>query len=179
MIKPGFVVAHAMTIGVTECYSLKSNWYNISKLLLEHPYINLGSALFERKTYANTLVSNTETKYGNHKEESSPKLLENDCPVVDVNNHIDFQLPFRQAELKIAKINFHATLKELHDVSYLKKQTENVETYAKTINFMLRQIKQNMKGSTILLERNSPRKRKLTKLKTVKKKIKRLKSELK
>ena len=42
---------------------------------------------------------------------------------------------------------------------------------------MVRQIKQNIKGSKILLERNSPKKRKLLKLKTVKKKIKRLKSE--
>ena len=151
----------------------------MSKLLLEHLCINLDSALFERKTYTNTLVSNTETKYGNHKEETSPKLLQNDCSVIDVNNHIDFQLPFQQAELKIAKINFHATLKELCDVSYLKKNTENVETYTKTINLMVRQIKQNIKGSTILLERNSLRKRKLSKLKTVKKKIEGLISELK
>ena len=44
---------------------------------------------------------------------------------------------------------------------------------------MVRKIKQNMKSSKILLEKNSPRRRKLHKLKTVKKKIKRLKSELK
>ena len=42
---------------------------------------------------------------------------------------------------------------------------------------MARQIKQSIKGSKILLERSSPRKRKLPKLKAVKKKIKRLKSE--
>ena len=91
----------------------KSNLYNISKLLLEHPYKNLDSTLFERETYETTLLSNTETKYGNHKEESSPKLLENDCPVEDANTHVDFQLPLRQTELKTAKINFRATLKEL------------------------------------------------------------------
>ena len=44
---------------------------------------------------------------------------------------------------------------------------------------MVRQIKQSIKSSKILLERSSPRKRKLTKLKTVKKKIKRLKSKSK
>ena len=42
---------------------------------------------------------------------------------------------------------------------------------------MVRQIKQNIKGSKMLLERSNLRKRKLPKLKTVKKKIKRLKSE--
>ena len=73
--------------------SSKSNFHKISKLFLKHPYINLDSALFERKTNETTTVSNTETKYGNHKEESSPKLLESDCPVEDVNNHMDFQLP--------------------------------------------------------------------------------------
>ena len=126
MIKTGFVVVHATTIGVTECYSSNSNLCNMSKLLLQHLYINLDSVLFERKTYANTLVSNTETKYGNHKEESLPKLIQNHCQVEDLNNHIDFQLPFRQAELKIAKINFCAALKELYDLSYLKKDTENI-----------------------------------------------------
>ena len=69
---------------------------SVIELFLEHPCINLDSALFERKTNETTIVSNTETKYGNHKEESSPKLLENDCPVEDVNNHMDFQLPLRQ-----------------------------------------------------------------------------------
>ena len=59
------------------------------------------------------------------------------------------------------------------------KVTENVETHAKTVNLMVTQIKQNTKGSKILLERNNPRQRKLTELKAVKKKIKRLKSELK
>ena len=34
---------------------------------------------------------------------------------------MDFQLPLRQAELKTAKINFRATLKELYDVRYLMK----------------------------------------------------------
>ena len=52
--------------------------------------------------------------------------MQNHCPVEDLNNHIDFQLPFRQAELKIAKINFCAALKELYDLSYLKKDTENI-----------------------------------------------------
>ena len=42
---------------------------------------------------------------------------------------------------------------------------------------MVRQSKQNMKSSKILLERNSVRNRKLPQLKAVKKKIKRLKSE--
>ena len=79
--------------------SLKSNFYNISKLFLEHPYINLDSALFERKTNETTIVSNTERKYGNHKEESSPKLLENDCPVEDVNTHMDFQLKSEPKQL--------------------------------------------------------------------------------
>ena len=157
--------------------SSRSNFHNISKLFLEHPYINLDSALFERKTNEKTIVSNTETKFGNHKEESSPKLLENDCPVEDVNAHMDFQLPLRQTELKTAKINFRVTLKELYDLSYLMKDTENVKNHAKTINLMVRQIKQNIKGSKILLERNSPKKRKLLKIKTVKKKTKRLKSE--
>ena len=106
-------------------------------------------------------------------------MLEKDFSVGDANNHIDFQLPLRQAELNKAKINFWATLKELYDLCYLKKDPENVKTYTKAINFMVRKIKQNMKSSKILLERNSPRRRKLHKLKTVKKKIKRLKSELK
>ena len=101
--------------------SSKSKFYNISKLFLEHSYLNLDSALFERKTNEPTIVSHTETKYGSHKEESLPKLLENDCPVEDVNTHMDFQLPLRQAELKTAKINFRATLKELYDVRYLMK----------------------------------------------------------
>ena len=73
----------------------ESNFYNISKLFLEHPYINLDSALYERKTNKTTIVSNTETKHGNHKEESPPKLLENDCPVEDVSTHMVFQLPLR------------------------------------------------------------------------------------
>ena len=90
---------------------------------------------------------------------------------------MDFQLPLQQTELKAAKINFRATLKELYDLSYLMKDTENAKNHTKTINLMVRQIKQNIEGSKILLERNSPRKRKLLKLKTVKKKIKRLKSE--
>ena len=94
---------------------------NISKLFLEHSYLNLDSALFERKTNETTIVSNTETKYGSHKEESLPKLLENDCPVEDVNTHMDFQLLLRQAELKTAKISFPATLKELYDLRYLMK----------------------------------------------------------
>ena len=51
------------------------------------------------------------------------------------------------------------------------KETENVKTYTKTANLMVRQIKQDIKGSKILLETNSPRKRKLLKLKTVKKKL--------
>ena len=59
------------------------------------------------------------------------------------------------------------------------KDTENVETHTKTVNLMVTQIKQNTKGSKILLERNNPKQRKLTELKAVKKKIKRLKSELK
>ena len=59
------------------------------------------------------------------------------------------------------------------------KDTENVETHTKNVNLMVTQIKQNTKGSKILLERNNPRQRKLTELKAVKKKIKRLKSELK
>ena len=90
---------------------------------------------------------------------------------------MDFQLPLQQTELKAAKINFRATLKELYDLSYLMTDTENAKNHTKTINLMVRQIKQNIEGSKILLERNSPRKRKLLKLKTVKKKIKRLKSE--
>ena len=118
--------------------SSKSNFSNISKLFLEHPYINLDSALFERKTNESTILSNTETKYGNHKEESSPKLLENDCPVEDVSTHMDFQLPLQQTELKTAKINFGATLKELYDLSYLMKDTENVKNHTKTINLMAR-----------------------------------------
>ena len=133
----------------------KSNFSNISKLFLEHPYIKLDSALFERKTNETTTVSNTETKYGNHKEENSPKLLENDCPVEDANTHMDFQLPLRQTELKTARINFRATLKELYDLSCLMKGTENVKNYTKTINLMVREIKQNIKVSKILLERNS------------------------
>ena len=90
---------------------------------------------------------------------------------------MDFQLPLQQTELKAAKINFRATLKELYDLSYLMKDTENAKNHTKTINLMVRQIKQNIEGSKILLERSSPRKRKLLKLKTVKKKIKRLKSK--
>ena len=57
------------------------------------------------------------------------------------------------------------------------KDTENVKNHTKTINLMVRQINQNIKGNKIFLERTSPWKRKLPKLKTVKKKIKRLKSE--
>ena len=56
-------------------------------------------------------------KYGSHKEESLLKLLENDCPVEDANTHIDFQLTLQQIELKTAKINFRASLKELYDLS--------------------------------------------------------------
>ena len=56
------------------------------------------------------------------------------------------------------------------------KDTENVKNHRKTINLMVKQIKLSIKGSKILLERSSPRKRKLPKVKTVKKKIKRLKS---
>ena len=55
------------------------------------------------------------------------------------------------------------------------KDTENVETHTKNVNLMVTQIKQNTKGSKILLERNNPRQRK----QAVKKKTKRLKSELK
>ena len=105
VIKNGFAVVHGTNIGVTEWYSEKSNLYNTPKLLLEHPYKNLDSSLFETKTYETTLVSNTE-KYDNHKEESLAKLLEIDCSVGDANNHIDFQLPLPQAEIKKAKINF-------------------------------------------------------------------------
>ena len=63
------------------------------------------------------------------------------------------------------------------DISYLMKATENVKNNTKTLTVMVRQIKQNVKGSKIVLERNSPMKRKLTKLKTTKKKIKPLQSE--
>ena len=91
--------------------SSKSNFYNISKLFLEHQYLNLDSTLFESRSNETTIVSNTETKYGSHKEESSLKLQENDCPVEDPNTHLDFQLPLRQTELKTAKINFRASLK--------------------------------------------------------------------
>ena len=102
--------------------SSRSNFYNISKLFLEHPYINLNSALFERKiNHKTTLVSNTEAKYGNHEEESSPKLLKNDCPVEEVNNHVDFKLPLQQSGLKAVKMNFWTTLKELYSLSYLMK----------------------------------------------------------
>ena len=89
---------------------------------------------------------------------------------------MDFQLPLRQTELKKAKINFRATLKELYDLSYLMKGTKKVKNPTETINLMVSQIKRNIKGGKILLERNSPKKRKLFKLKTVNKKIKRLKS---
>ena len=106
MIKNGFAVVHGTNIGVTEWYSEKSNLYNTPKLLLEHPYKNLDSSLFETKTYETTLVSNTDIKYDNHKEESLPKLLEKDFSVGDANNHLDFQLPLRQAELDKAKIDF-------------------------------------------------------------------------
>ena len=37
------------------------------------------------------------------------------------------------------------------------KDTENVETYTKTVNLMVREIKQNIKGNKTLLERNNPR----------------------
>ena len=57
------------------------------------------------------------------------------------------------------------------------KDSENVKNHRQTINLMVKQIEQSIKSSKILLERSSPRKRKLTKLKTVKKKIKRLKSK--
>ena len=57
------------------------------------------------------------------------------------------------------------------------KATENVKNHTKTITVMVRQIKQNIKGSKIVLERNSPMKRKLPKLKTMKKKTKPLQSE--
>ena len=177
MIKNGFVIVHGINIDVTEWYGEKSNLYNTPKLLLEHPCKNLDSSLFETKTYETTLVSNTEIKYDNHKEESLPRLLEIDCSVGDANNHIDFQLPLRQAKIKKAKINFWATLKVLYDLCYLKKNTEKIKTYTKAVNSMVRQSKQNMKSSKILFERNSVRNRKLPKLKTVKKKIKRLKSE--
>ena len=135
------------TMGVTECYvniffivvdSSKSNFFNMLKLFLGHPCLNLDSTLFESKTNETTIVSNTETKYGSHKEESSPKLLENDCPVEDVNTHIDFQLPLWQTELKIAKINLRATLKELYDLSYLMKDIENGKNHTKTINLMVK-----------------------------------------
>ena len=127
---------------VTVIDSSKSNFYNISKLFLEYPCLNLDSALFERKINKTTIVSNTETKYGSLKEESSPKLLENDCSVQDVNAHVDFQLPLRQIELKTAKIKFWAALKELYDLSYLMRDTENVKNHTKTINLMVTQIKE-------------------------------------
>ena len=120
--KTSFAVVHATTISLSECYvnnffttidSSKSNFYNISKLYLEHPYLNLDSTLFERKTNETTIVSTTGTRYGSDKEESSPKLLANNCLVEDVNTHLDFQLLLRQTELKTTKINFRATLKEL------------------------------------------------------------------
>ena len=63
------------------------------------------------------------------------------------------------------------------DISYLMKATENVKNHTKIVTVMVRQIKQNVKGSKKVLERNSPMKRKLTKLKTMKKKIKPLQSE--
>ena len=44
------------------------------------------------------------------------------------------------------------------------KDAENAKNHTKTIYLMVRQITQNIKGSKILLERNSPRKRKLLKL---------------
>ena len=40
--------------------SSKSNFYNISKLFLEHPYLNLYSTLFESKTNETTIVSDGE-----------------------------------------------------------------------------------------------------------------------
>ena len=58
----------------------------------------------------------------------------------DVNSHIDFQLPLRQTA-KNSKHNFRATLKELYDLTYLMKDTENVKTHTKTVNLMARQIK--------------------------------------
>ena len=63
------------------------------------------------------------------------------------------------------------------NVTSSMKDTEDVKNHTKTTSLMVKQIKQSIKGSKILLERSSPRKRKLPKLKTVKKKIKRLKSE--
>ena len=42
----------------------------------------------------------------------------------------------------------------------LMKDTENI----KTVNLMVRQIKQKIKGNTVLLAMKSPRKRKLPKL---------------
>ena len=71
MTKTGFAVVRFTVIA-----SSKSNFYNISKLFLEHPCVNLDSVLLERKTNETTIVSNTETKYGSHKEKCSPKLLE-------------------------------------------------------------------------------------------------------
>ena len=55
-----------------------SNFYSVSNPYLEHPNLNLDSTLFERKTNETTMVHNTERKYGSHKEQTSPKLLEND-----------------------------------------------------------------------------------------------------
>ena len=40
--------------------SSKSNFYNISKLFLEHPYLNLYSTLYESKTNETTIVSDGE-----------------------------------------------------------------------------------------------------------------------
>ena len=58
--------------------SSKSNFHSVSNSYLEHPNLNLDSILFERKTNETTMVHNTERKYGSHKEQTSPKLLEND-----------------------------------------------------------------------------------------------------
>ena len=50
------------------------------------------------------------------------------------------------------------------------KDSENVKNHRQTINLMVKQIEHSIKSSKILLERSSPRKRKLPKVKTVKRK---------
>ena len=49
--------------------------------------------------------------------------------------HLDFQLPLQQTELKTAKINFRATLKELYDLSYLLKDTESYKVIKTQKNY--------------------------------------------
>ena len=49
--------------------------------------------------------------------------------------HLDFQLPLQQTELKTAKINFRATLKELYDLSYLLKDTERYKVIKTQKNY--------------------------------------------